>query len=592
MAETVLLMGLPNVGKSVIFNRLTGLNVRAANYCGTTVQYTAGKLILDNKEFNLVDVPGTYSLQATNEAEAVAVDMLQGGTSEMFEKVSHCEHYPCPASFLQKPTAVICVVDAANMEASIYLLLQVLQKGIPAIVALNRSDLAREKGHCIDAITLSRELELPVVPTVAVSGEGMNVLKEKLTAIIQNQSLPTCPQNDEVTWKEVENICQQIWQKDTSAPPNRREKWGDLLTRPWPGLPLAILIIALVFGVVVGVGLLLRQQILLPFFRSLVFPYIELIVTQAIPPGIIREIFIGEYGFLIKGIEWPFALVLPYIISFYAALSFLEDSGYLPRLGVLLDGLLNRIGLQGSGIIPLILGYGCAIPAILATRTLNSSKEKIITTTMICLAIPCIAQTGAFIALLSARSIPVMLAVFLLGILVMITAAIILNRKLEGYPPEMLMEIPELLLPRLDVLFKKVWLRIKHFMVDGALPLVLGVALAALLYETGIMKLIGSIMQPLVVNWLGLPADAAIPLILGILRRELIVLPLLDMELSTLQLFVGATVGLFYVPCIAVLASLIREFNLKMAGSILLFTSVGAFLIGGIIYQLGSLFFS
>ncbi len=591
MAETVLLMGLPNVGKSVIFNRLTGLNVRAANYCGTTVEFTAGTMVLGEKEVNLVDVPGTYSLHAKNDAEAVAVEMLHGGETKMVAGGEHCGSDPsCPITNLEKPSAVVCVVDAGHMEASLYLLLQIQQQGLPIIVVLNRSDLAREKGYRIDANALSQELDLPVIPTVAVTGEGMEELKHQISQLIQKKSYSASQTPAEVTWERVENICQQVWEKDHMETQTIREKWGDLLTRPWPGLPMAIVIIGLIFGVVVGLGLQLRQQILLPFFRGLIFPQIEFLVTQIVPEGALQNIFIGEYGFLIKGIEWPFALVLPYVISFYFALSFLEDSGYLPRLGILLDGLLNKIGLQGSGVIPILLGYGCAIPAILSTRALNSSKERLIIVTMVCLAVPCIAQTGAFISLLSAQSIPVMVAVFLMAIAAMICVALVLNRMLRGDPPETLLEIPDLLLPRGEVLFKKVWLRIKHFMVDGALPMVVGVAIASILYESGLMLLLGNLLSPLVVSWLGLPSDAAVPLILGIMRRELTVLPLMEMDLNTLQLFVGATVGLFYVPCIAVVASLAREFSLKMAGGILLLTTLGAFLLGGIINHLATLF--
>ena len=591
MPETVLLMGLPNVGKSVIFNRLTGLNVRAANYCGTTVEFTGGTMVLEEKEVNLVDVPGTYSLNATNEAEAVAVDMLHGGETRMVAGGEHCgNEHSCPITNLEKPSAVVCVVDAGNMEASLYLLLQIQQQGLPIIAVLNRSDLAREKGYRIDAKALSQELDLPVIPTVAVTGEGMEELKKQISQLIQKKSYSASKAPSEVTWERVENICKQVWQKDHMETRTKREKWGDLLTRPWPGLPMAIVIIGLIFGVVVGLGLQLRQQILLPFFRGLIFPQIEFLVTQIVPEGALQNIFIGEYGFLIKGIEWPFALVLPYVISFYLALSFLEDSGYLPRLGILLDGLLNKIGLQGSGVIPILLGYGCAIPAILSTRALNSRKERFIIVTMVCLAVPCIAQTGAFIALLSAQSIPVMVAVFLMAIAAMICVALVLNRMLKGDPPETLMEIPDLLLPRGEVLFKKIWLRIKHFMVDGALPMVVGVAIAAILYESGLMVFLGNLLSPLVVSWLGLPSDAAVPLILGIMRRELTVLPLMEMDLNTLQLFVGATVGLFYVPCIAVVASLTREFSLKMAGGILLLTTIGAFLLGGIINHLAGLF--
>lgn len=592
MHETVLLMGLPNVGKSVIFNHLTGLNVRVANYTGTTVEYTAGKMKLGNKSATLVDVPGTYSLNSTNEAEKIAVEMLQGKKAKKTAAGgSHCEAAPVSKDSLGQPSAVICVLDACNLESSLFLLLQVLERGLPTLAVLNRMDLAREKGCRIDPNIISREVGTYVITTVAVTGEGIETLKSSISDhLLKGQDQPPYPRKN-ATWETAEFIVKQasIRQEAFVKKKHSREHWGELLTKPWPGLPIAMLVLGIVLGVVVGVGMGLRQFLLLPFFRNLVFPQIEGLVTLVFSDGIIRNILIGDYGFLIKGLEWPFALVFPYVISFYAALSFLEDSGYLPRLGILVDGLLNRLGTQGSGIIALLLGYGCAIPAILATRALNSYKERLIITTMICFAVPCIAQTGAFISLLSVRSIPVMLTIFVLAVIAMITVALILDRMLKGPVPETLADIPELLLPRREVLAKKLWLRTKSFLTDGALPMVVGVAIAAILFESGIMVYLGEIMRPLVVDWLGLPSDAAVPLILGILRRELTVLPLLDMNLTTLQLFVGATVGLFYVPCIAVIASLSREFGLRIALGILILTTAGAFLIGGIIFQIGSL---
>ncbi len=592
MPESILLIGLPNVGKSVIFNRLTGLNVSVANYVGTTVELTMGAMKLGEREVNLVDVPGTYSLKATCEAEKVAVELLgsqSGGPGKRPGR--HCHSGGGLKGAPGKPAAVLCVVDAGNLENSLYLLLQVLQEKLPVVVVLNRSDLAREKGFYVDPEALTNLLGVPVVPTVAISGGGLEELKNTLARVIEGRLTPDYQRHRlTASWENAAEISRKVWTKKPGANDTRRHRWGELLTLPWPGLPMALAVIGMTLALVVGLGLGLRQMILLPFFRLLIFPRIEWAVVEVVPPGVLQNMLIGEYGFLIKGIEWPFALVLPYVISFYAALSFLEDSGYMPRLGILLDGLLNRIGLQGSGVIPLLLGYGCAIPAILATRTLNSQKERLIITTMVCLAVPCIAQTGSFIALLSVRSIPVMLAVFMLGWLAMVVVALTLNRFVKGDPPEMILEIPELLLPRGDVLLKKVWLRIKHFMVDGALPMVIGVGIAALLYETGLMTALGELMRPLVVSWLGLPAEAAVPLVLGILRRELAVLPLLDMDLTTLQLFVGATVGLFYVPCIAVVATLTREYGIRMALAMLLLTTIGAFILGGVITRLGGLF--
>ncbi len=589
MSDTVLLMGLPNVGKSVIFNRLTGLNVRSANYSGTTVEYSAGVVKLPSKDITLVDVPGTYSLHATNEAEKVAVSMLEGDDGKKNKGETHCGPGTGTDVATQKPSAVICVLDAGNLESSLYLLMQVIERKLPTLVVLNRIDLSKEKGYQIDTDALTEEFGAPVVLASAVHGVGMDELKGQLEALSSGWLEAVPKDKGPATWDKVEKINANIWKWDEGQEKTTRELLGELSTQPWPGLLFAFLVVAFTLLFIVGVGLGLRQQLLLPVFRGLLLPQLEVAVFGLTSEGLIRNILIGDYGLLNKGLEWPFALVMPYVISFYLALSMLEDSGYLPRLGVLLDGLLNKIGLQGSGLIPILLGYGCAIPAILGTRALSSYKERVIVTCMVCLAVPCIAQTGSFVALLSARSIPVMGAVFMLGFLMMVVVALTISKLLPGYLPDTLLEIPDLLVPRADVLMKKLWLRIKHFLMDGALPMAVAVGVAALLYETGAMLVFGNFVEPLVVGWLGLPSEAAVPLVLGVFRRELTVLPLLEMELTSLQLFVGATVGLFYVPCIAVVAIVLKEFGLRMALSVLLLTTFIAFVLGGTFNQMGSL---
>lgn len=564
----ILLIGPPNVGKSAFFNRFTGMNVSVANYSGTTVDYTAGKLDMGDKSFLLIDVPGTYTLDATNEAERVAVEMLRG-----------------------KPTGVICVVDANNLESSLYLLLQVLEQGLPVVVALNRFDLAKEKGYDIDPARLAKELNVPVIPTVAVTGQGMDRLKENLKETIEKGDIPSLDWGIEsdARWEKAETLAGRVQKIGTSSLLTR-QKLGQWLIQPWPGLLMAFLVLFLVLASVVGIGMGLRRFILLPLFRGAIIPQIIWLVEYMLPAGLWQNILIGEYGFLVKGLEWPFTLVLPYVISFYGALSVLEDSGYLPRLGALLDGLLNRIGLQGSSIIPLLLGFGCGIPGILATRNLSSPKERIIVSSIICLTVPCISQTGAFISLLAERSIAVFLAVFVVAGIALVISGLILDRRIKGPKLQTLMEIPDLLVPSKEVVFKKVWLRVKHFIMDGALPMMVAVALAALLYETGLMAAWGRLLSPLVTGWLGLPEEAAVPLVLGILRRELTVIPLMEMNLSLLQLFVGAVVALFYVPCVAMIAILAKEFRLHMAFAVLAVTTIISFLAGGIFFRLGSFF--
>lgn len=551
----ILLMGPPNVGKSVIFNYLTGMGVSVGNYAGTTVEYTAGYL-LDSKT-SIMDVPGTYALNASNEAEEVAIKMLDSS-----------------------PMAIICVLDALHLESSLYLLLQILKKEIPTLVVINRIDLLKKKGGDLDPTILSQELGVMVIPTIAISGEGVDRIREAIPEI------KTPPPIREVSWEYAEELYKKTRVKENSLPD--KKDLDDLLIKPIPGLLLAFVFLSFIFAFTIGLGMGVRRFLLLPLFRNYILPLMEM-ATSFLPEGVLLRILMGEYGVLRKGIEWPFTLVLPYVLSFYLAFSFLEDSGYLPRLAILLDGLLNKIGLGGSSIIPLLLGYGCGIPGILATRSLSSRKERIIVSGIICLAVPCVAQTGAFISLLAERSILTLLGIFLIALLFQVLAGLILDRTMKSSISFTIMEIPELLMPKRDVLFKKVILRLRHFLKDGALPMVAAVGVAGIIYETGLLHYLGWAIRPIVTGWLNLPEAAAVPLLLGVFRREMAVLPLIEMDLSSLQLFTGALVGLFYVPCIAMIATLAREFKLSMALYILLTTTFLAFFLGGAIARLGEL---
>ncbi|WGI18123.1 ferrous iron transporter B [Methanonatronarchaeum sp. AMET-Sl] len=564
--DRVLLVGPPNVGKSVFFNRFTGLDTGIANYAGTTIEYKVGSAVFGGCEVRLIDVPGVYSLDATNEAEEVAIEMLDSD-----------------------PDGVVCVLDADNLESSLYLLMQVLERGLPVVVAVNRVDLLRERGGSIDFGLLGERLGVPVVPTVAIRGEGFDRVGELVCDLLSGGGVGFRSDVDGVGWGGVERLVDGVLDRGEEGRLDR-ERLGDLLVKPWPGLPVAFLVLALSFGVVVGVGLALRQFLLLPFFEGLVFPPIVAGVEGLFGPGVFRDILIGEYGFLIKGLEWPFALVLPYVFSFYLALTLLEESGYLPRLAVLLDGLLGKVGLSGGNVIPLLLSYGCAIPGIAATRTAGSRRRRVVLATMICMAVPCIAQTGAFIALLAEASVLAVFGLFVFHFGALVVVALVMGRLLGSGGSMDVVELPALLSPDLGMLWKKWVMRMKGFLVDGAVPLVGAVGAAAVLYETGVLTVLGRVIEPVVTEWLLLPSEAAVPLILGIVRRELTVLPLLEMELTVLQLFVGALVGLFYVPCIAVLAVLAKEFSFKMTLGVLLATVVVAFGVGGVVARVGLLF--
>ncbi|ABR47167.1 small GTP-binding protein [Alkaliphilus metalliredigens QYMF] len=557
----VLLMGNPNVGKSVIFSKLTGKEVLAANYTGTTVSFTKGNIHFGNKKGTLIDVPGTYSLKATSPAEEVAVDLMKEGAD-----------------------VIIFVLDATNLERNLSLALQVKQYGIPTVFALNLGDVAEHKGITIDTQKLEAELNAPVIPTIATRNIGLkNVLEKAWEVALHNLSDDNeyCLQHED-TWEEATRITKAVESYEYKEP-TLWDRIEDLTLKPFPGIPIAMLVLVLSLGFVVGGGKAIRATIFLPLLNNFYAPFMMNLVSNFVQEGMAFNILVGDYGVLIKAIEWPFALILPYVTLFYIVLSFLEDSGYLPRLGALADGALRRVGIQGGNIIPFIMGYGCAVPAILGTRSATSFKERLTVSMLVSLAVPCVAQSGAFFALLGDQSIVVLIATYLVSFAAIVIGGMILNRVIPGKIDPILLEMPNLLMPNIGALRKKIWIRIRDFMIEAEVPMILGIAFAAFIAETGVLNAVNHFVEPLVVGWLGLPAEASLGLMLGVVRRELAVLPLLELDLTTAQLFVGSVVALFYLPCLSVLAVLIKEFRLKIALGIAGATIFIAFFVGGLI---------
>lgn len=558
--KKILLMGNPNVGKSVIFSKLTGKQVLTGNYSGTTVSYTKGDLIRTEGS-TLIDVPGTYSLQATSEAEKVAVDLLNADVN-----------------------LIICVLDATNLERNLLLAFDLVNKKIPIIFALNLTDIAEKQGITIDINKLEDLLGVPVVPTIATRNIGLNKLMGLSKQAMEQHRIPS--KRFSSNFEEKRLLAKQIIQavqKIEERQPSFRETFGELSMKPFPGFPIAFFVLALTLAVVVGGGKGIRSLVLLPFLNEIYTPFVTKIVSFFVTDGIIYRLLVGEFGVLIKAFEWPIALILPYVFLFYLALSFLEDSGYLPRLGVLVDGLFRKIGVHGNTVIPFIMGYGCAVPAIIGTRAATTLKERLIVASLVTLGIPCVAQIGAFIALLGDHSITLLGLMFLLSFIIIFIAGVILDKLLPGKVDPLLIEVPNMLVPNGKTLIRKIKMRTKHFMVEAEIPMIIGVLIAAIVIETGMLNSVDFYIRPIVVDWLGLPEEASIALVLGIIRRELGVLPLLQLDLTLLQMFVGSVVALLYLPCMSVFAVLMKEFKTKVAILISLSTILFAFLVGGLI---------
>ena len=539
-------MGNPNVGKSVFFSRVTGIKVIASNYPGTTVGFTRGSMKLGGDEVEVIDVPGAYTLEPTNKAEEVAAAMLADGD------------------------LVIDVVDATNLERNLYLTLELLEHDIPLVVALNVWDDTEHRGIKIDVARLEELLGVPVVPTVAVSGQGIKELVERLP----EAASPDVPaRTHDERWVAIGTIVSEV-QQITHRHHTWRERLQDASIKPTTGLPLAALIIAASFFIIRIIGEGLIGYVMEPLFEGLWAPLMLRLSALLGGSGFWHDILIGQLfngeidffqslGVLTTGLFIPFGAVLPYILSFYLMLGIMEDVGYLPRLGVLLDNLMHRIGLHGYAIIPTMLGLGCCVPAIMATRVLESRRERFIAATLISIAIPCAASQAMIIGLVGAQGGQYVAMVYGTLFAVWLVLGFILNRTVRGFSPELLIEIPSYRLPPWRAVLSKLWMRVYGF-IREALPIILlAIFVIGVLHAIGVFDFIAAIAAPLVSGVFGLPPEAVVAIVVGFFRKDVAIGLLAPLSLSAGQLVIGSVVLTMFFPCIAAFVVLARELGLK-----------------------------
>ncbi|MFA5183536.1 MAG: nucleoside recognition domain-containing protein, partial [Syntrophales bacterium] len=375
----------------------------------------------------------------------------------------------------------------------------------------------------------------------------------------------------------------------------------DMTIKPETGLPFAVLIALFSFFVIRFIGEGLIGYISDPFFDYLWAPVLMNLSAMMGNGGLLHDIIIGKliagridyvqsFGVLSTALYVEFAMVLPYIIAFYLVLGMLEDSGYLPRLAVLMDNLMHRIGLHGFAIVPTLLAFGCNVPGILATRVLESKRERFIASTLISIGIPCAALQAMIIGLLGKHGLLPLLVVYGTLGLTWLTLGLILNRLTPGFSPELLLEIPPYRFPPPKVLFRKTWWRIKEFITE-ALPLIIvGVVVVNLLYLLNIFDAIANVTAPVVSGLLGLPKEAIVAIVIGFLRKDVAVGMLVPLALSVKQLVVASVVLATFFPCIATFVIFIRELgvvDMLKATAIMLVTSLT---VGGLLNLLLSRF--
>jgi ferrous iron transport protein B len=641
----VALAGNANVGKSAIFNQLTGLNQVVGNWPGKTVERAEGTLHFKGYTIRVIDLPGIYSLSTFSIEEIVSRDYIA----------------------IEKPDVIINVVDASALERNLYFTLQLLELEAPIVMALNQVDFAAKKGIRINTEKLSEILGIPVVPTVAITGSGVNKLLttvievasgerklkplrvrfgaevEKIVQELQRIVERTLPQLCEVypaRWiatkllerdsdvagklknyeggaevleyaeklaaeleklhgepspvilaSERYSIASKIAKEVTvvEAPPriSLEQKLDAIITHKILGYPILVGVVLAMFSLIFIGGSLFSG-----FLESLfggITSYIEGVL--AFLPSAARSLITdGVLGGIVAGIT----IALPYIVPFYIILALLEDSGYLPRAAFLMDNLMHKIGLHGKAFIPLILGYGCSVPACIGCRIMETQRERLLAAFVVTL-VPCAARTvvilglvGRFVGLHAA------LALYIFDLVLIFILGRIAFKVLPGEPVGLIMEMPPYKRSSLRSVLTKTWSRTKDFVYIAFPIIVAGSLTITALDITGFINYITAGAKPLISGWLGLPVEAGIPLIFGVLRKELALILLSQLipleSLSALQMIVFALVIMIYIPCIATIAALVREFGWRKALAITIADIALALLFGGVTYRILLLF--
>lgn len=594
-AKKIVLVGNPNVGKSVFFNALTGMYVDVSNFPGTTVDISHGRYGKDV----VIDTPGVYGISSFNDEEIVARDVILSAD------------------------LILNVVDAVHLERDLFLTLQVIDTGIPTIVAVNMLDEAAEQGLKIDLDLLEHLLGVPVIGTVAVKGKGVDEVKNRLyearTGIIppQLKSKLQSMLNRMGSWGEallvLEGDPHVAERHGVSAGEEREEiyherrhrvndivnhivtesqdganfstKLGRYMLRPWTGIPIFA---AVLYAMYYLIGVIVAQDIVgfteETVMQGIYEPVVRNFVGQFISEeSVLGTILIGEFGLLTMTVTYVFGLLLPLVVGFYLALSIMEDSGYLPRLATLVDRAMTSIGLNGRAIIPLILGFGCVTMATITTRILGTKRERTIATAVLGLAIPCSAQLGVIAGMLAGIGTKFIIIYVVVIVLVLGIAGKILNKVLPGQSSDLLIDLPPIRLPRGENVLKKTVTKSYAFILEAAPLFALGALIISALQLSGLLEAIQVALAPVTEGMLKLPKETATAFIMGLIRRDFGAAGLSDMELTAAQTLVSLVTITLFVPCVASVIVMFKERGSKEGALIWLSSWVFAFLIGAIV---------
>lgn len=627
----IIILGQPNCGKSTLFNAVAGLRAETSNFPGTTVKHTHSRVNIGGRLINLIDLPGTYTLNPSDEAEKVALSHL----------------------FFEKPDLIINVVDASVLSRSLGLTQELMELGYPMVLALNMVDLAEKKGIEIDTKKLEELLGIPVVPTVAFHGRGIKELLETALRSLDEQRRVTSlkwskdveekieelsenipddfpfignkrftaikileigkkffikmleemnpelkklrnrisreleERHDapayEVIAAERHHLSMKIFEETSTIKRVTKLNWLDRIDSAIMHPVLGYLILAIVFlgffFIIFKIGGPLEEIFLSPIESLRIW------VADAFGEGFLFYLIDG----LIQGVGGGIAIVMPYFIPLLFLMSLLEDIGYLARAGFLMDTFMHHIGLHGKSVAPFILGFGCNVPAIISTRILESRRDKILTSLLIPF-IPCSARTTIILALVAYYLGPLWaLGFYVFNIILIAVLGKVISIFLKSPSPGLILEIPSLKVPSLKNIMSKTYVQLISFVKFAWPILIVGSVILGIMQFYRFDTTLNTILSPLVEKGLGLPEELGVTLIFGFLRKELSIIMMLQalgvgyqnlLSVITKEQIVVFTVFMnFFIPCLSTVAILWKELGVRIAFlSMLLNTGVALIL--------------
>lgn len=630
----IAIVGNPNVGKSVIFGLLTGRYATVSNYPGTTVTLTTGSCKVGGEDLLVTDTPGINTLIPMSEDEVVTRDILLNDEVKLVVQVADAKNLArglqISLQLAEMGLPFILVlnmwdeagtrgldIDAKKLSGAIGTTV------IPA-VGVERKGLKELRESLSDRrfsslnITYGRIIEEGIgklealLPESKISGRSIALmllagdasLKPWLSRRVTSSDISKIEtiQRDvqsrfheplgyvinQARLKRVEKIAEGVLSRQQISGSTLTTSIGRWAMHPVWGVPVLLAVLFLMYEFVGVLG----AQVLVGFleeglFGSYINPYMTLIAERLIPDLFFRDLLVGEYGIITMALTYSIAIILPVVGTFFIAFGILEDSGYLPRLAIMVHKIFKLMGLHGKAVLPMVLGLGCDTMATLTARVMETRKERVIVTLLLALGVPCSAQLGVILGMLGGVSASATLIWAFVVILVLFIVGFLSSKILKGEGSDFVFDIPPLRVPVLSNIVFKTFSRINWYLKEAVPLFIVGTLILFTLDKTGGLAAIERIANPVVVGFLGLPAKATEAFLIGFLRRDYGAAGLYALaqngQLNPNQVVVSLVTITLFVPCVANLLVMVKECGIKTALAIVVFIFPFAFLVGGVL---------